>query len=92
VFQEKARNLAGFELAVGAYDQALRIAPWWADAYYSRALAEGEAGRFADAARDFQLYLLSNPPAKAADEARDRLLQMQTKQAQSEQKRLVPKP
>jgi hypothetical protein len=91
-FQEKARNPAGFELAVGAYDRALRIALWWADAYYRRALAEGEAGRFADAARDLQLYLLSNPPAHAADEARARLAQMKAKQAQAEQKRAVTKP
>ena len=81
-FQAKAKTPASFEIAVDAYDQALRIVPWWADAYYSRALAEGEAGRFTDAARDFQLYLLSNPPAQAADEARARLLQMKTKQAQ----------
>jgi tetratricopeptide (TPR) repeat protein len=84
-FQAKAKNAAGFELAVEAYDEALRIAPWWADAYYGRALAEGESGRFADAVRDLQLYLLSNPPALAADEARDRLHQMQTKQAGQKQ-------
>ena len=80
-FQDKAKDAAGFELAVSAYDEALRIVPWWADAYYSRALAEGAAGRFADAARDLQLYLLSKPPAPAADEARARLLQMQKKQS-----------
>jgi tetratricopeptide (TPR) repeat protein len=85
-FQDKAKDAAGFELAVSAYDEALRLVPWWADAYYSRALAEGQAGRFADAARDLQLYLLSNPPAPAADEARARLLQMQKKQAQAEKR------
>jgi tetratricopeptide (TPR) repeat protein len=91
-FQKKAKAPADFELAVGAYDEALRIAPWWADAYYSRALAEGAAGRFADAARDFQFYLLSNPPAQAADEARARLLQMQAKQAQTDKKPPAAKP
>ena len=85
-FRAKARTSADFELAVRAYDQALRICPWWAEAYYHRALAEGDAGRFADAARDFQLYLLSKPPTQAADEARERLLQMQAKHAESGRK------
>lgn len=78
-FEEKARNGADLELAVAEYDKVLRLAPWWADAYYRRALVEGAVGRFGDAARDLEFYLMSNPAPAAADEARARLAQMQAK-------------
>ena len=81
-FEEKAKNGADVELAVAEYDKALQIVPWWADAYYRRALAEGAVGRFGDAARDLEFYLMSNPAPAAADEARARLEQMQAKQEQ----------
>lgn len=54
---KKASDSAGASKAVDLFTQALNIAPWFADAYYNRAMAQQAAGQFNAAADDLKLYL-----------------------------------
>ena len=54
---KKASDSAGASKAVELFTQALTIAPWFADAYYNRALAREAAGQFESAIDDLKLYL-----------------------------------
>ena len=54
---KKASDPAGASKAVDLFTQALNVAPWFADAYYNRAIAREAAGQFEPAIDDLKLYL-----------------------------------
>ncbi len=54
---KKASDPAGASKAVDLFTQALTIAPWFADAYYNRAMAREAAGQYEPAIGDLKLYL-----------------------------------
>ena len=54
---KKATDPAGASKAVDLFTQALNVAPWFADAYYNRAIAREIAGQFEQAIDDLNLYL-----------------------------------
>jgi tetratricopeptide (TPR) repeat protein len=54
---KKASDPAGARKAVDLFTQALNIAPWFADAYYNRAIARETAGQFEPAIDDLKLFL-----------------------------------
>lgn len=54
---KKATDTAGAVKAVDLFTQAIHIAPWYAEAYRSRALARETAGQFEAAIDDLTLYL-----------------------------------
>ena len=68
---KKASNPAGAGKAIGLFTQAIAAAPWYADAYYNRALAREIAGQFEAAIDDLKLYLkfkLSEDDRRAAQD------------------------
>lgn len=46
---------------VATFDRALRVAPWWGEAYLWRAASEAGCGRTLEATRSLRLYQLSRP-------------------------------
>ena len=54
---KKAGDSAGAAKAVELFTQSLNTAPWFAEAYYNRALARETAGQFTGAMDDLKLYL-----------------------------------
>src|SRR3990172_1141519 len=52
---KKASDPAGASKAVDLFTQALNIAPWFAEAYYNRAIARETAGQFDSAIDDLKL-------------------------------------
>ena len=54
---KKASDPADAVKAVDLFTQALNVAPWFADAYYNRAIAREAAGQFEPAIDDLKLYL-----------------------------------
>jgi tetratricopeptide (TPR) repeat protein len=54
---KRASDPAGASKAVDLFTQALDIAPWFADAYYNRALAREAAGQYESAIDDLKFYL-----------------------------------
>lgn len=76
---KSARSPAQQTLAVQSFQEALKIAPWWGDAYYNLAVAQELAGQFDTAQTSFKLYILTNPGAKDAREAQDRIYALNAK-------------
>jgi len=74
VFQKQATDASGYELAIAAYREALRVAPWWADAYYNLAVALESDRKFNEAIDATRLYMASVPAGSAeAREAQNRI-------------------
>ena len=61
--------------AIDHYEEALNIAPWWADGHFNRALLLGEAENYPDAVSEMKKYLALEPNAKDARAAQDKLYQ-----------------
>jgi tetratricopeptide (TPR) repeat protein len=55
---------ADLDDAIKEWDEALRVAPWWAEAYYNAALVLEKRERYADGAHYLQMYLLASPHAE----------------------------
>lgn len=54
---KKSSDPAGAVKAVDLFTQAISISPWFADAYYNRAIAREAAGQFESAIDDLRFYL-----------------------------------
>ncbi len=70
---KKASDPAGAGKAVDLFTQALTIAPWFADAYYNRAVAREAAGQFELAIDDLKLYLGFKLTGAERREAQDKI-------------------
>jgi tetratricopeptide (TPR) repeat protein len=70
---KKANDPAGASKAVDLFTQALTVAPWFADAYYNRAIAREAAGQFEPAMDDLKLYLEFNLSDAERREAQDKI-------------------
>ncbi len=80
VFQKEAKDASGYELAISAYREALRSAPWWGDAYYNLAVALESARQFGVAIASIKLYMASVQAGSAeAREAQNRMYAIEAK-------------
>jgi len=80
VFQKEAKDASGYDLAISAYREALRVAPWWGDAYFNLAVALEAAGKFDEAIASVKLYVASVPGASAeAREAQNHIYAIEAK-------------
>ena|SRR6266850_957077 len=59
--------------AVELFTKALAISPWWADAYFNRAIARETAGQFSEAIDDLKLYLEFKLTDAERREAQDKI-------------------
>jgi tetratricopeptide (TPR) repeat protein len=80
VFLKEAQGMVGYDLAITAYRDALRIAPWWGDAYFNLGVALTSANRFDEAIVSFKLYMHSvlSESAEARD-AQNRIYALEAK-------------
>ena len=70
---KKSSGPAGANKAVELFTQALTVAPWFADAYYNRALARETTGQFETAIDDLKLYLAFTLTDAERREAQDKI-------------------
>lgn len=70
---EGAVGRKAFAEAAERYADALRVAPWWAEGHYNRALILAELGRHAHAIREMRRYLALVPGAADARSAQDQI-------------------
>jgi tetratricopeptide (TPR) repeat protein len=70
---KKASDPAGASKAADLFTQALTVAPWFAEAYYNRALARETAGQFEPAIDDLKLYLEFKLTDAERREAQDKI-------------------
>ena len=77
--QKVATNQTGYELTISEYREAIRVAPWWADAYFNLGVAlEGAVG-LDNAIAESRRYVLSEPNTEDARAARDRIYAIEDK-------------
>ena len=62
-----------FGEAAARYRDALKIAPWWPEGYFNRALLLGEMGRYGNAIGEMRKYLALVPDAPDARAAQDKI-------------------
>ena len=62
-----------FSEAAEYYTTVLKIAPWWPDGHFNRALILGELNRFVEAMREMNRYLQLVPDAPNARAAQDKI-------------------
>lgn len=88
VFQKEAKDVSGYGLAVSAYRDALRAAPWWGDAYYNLAVALESAGKFDEAIISLRNYMVSvSPGSPEAREAQNKIYALEAKKEMAVAKR-----
>jgi tetratricopeptide (TPR) repeat protein len=61
--------------AIRIYGEGLKIAPWWPDGHFNRALLLAESKRYRDAIIGMNRFLLLEPDSPDARTARDRVYQ-----------------
>lgn len=76
---KSASNASGQKLAVESYQEALKIAPWWGDAYYNMSVAQDLAGQFDAAQASLRFYILTNPGNKETRDAQDKIYALNAK-------------
>ncbi len=74
-----AKNPAQQALAAQSFTEALKVAPWWGDAYYNLGVAQELAEKYDAAEQAFNFYLLSNPKATEKREVQDRIYVLSAK-------------
>ena len=70
---EAAINRKSFDEAAARYLDALKVAPWWPEGHFNRALILGETGRFKQATGEMRKYLMLVPEAPDARAAQDKI-------------------
>ncbi len=74
-----AKNPAQQALAAQSFTEALKVAPWWGDAYYNLGVAQELAEKYDEAEKAFNFYLLSNLSATERREVQDRIYTLSAK-------------
>lgn len=70
---EAAVRRKSFTEAAVRYRDALKIAPWWPEGYFNRALLLGETGEYKQAISNMKRYLMLVPAAPDAQAAQDKI-------------------
>ncbi len=76
-FFKEAQDPSGYDLAIRAYKDAIRIAPWWPEAYFNLGIAQEKAELFGEAVETLKLYLLTQP--EDAEDAEKKLYELEAK-------------
>lgn len=80
VFQKEAKDASGYALAITAYRDALRSAPWWGDVYFNLSIAQESAGKFDEAIVSIRNYLASvQAGSTEAREAQNKIYALEAK-------------
>ena len=74
-----AKNPAQQALAAQSFTEALKVAPWWGDAYYNLGVAQELAEQYDAAENSFAFYLLSNPIEQERRDVQDRIYALSSK-------------
>jgi predicted TPR repeat methyltransferase len=62
-----------FNDAANLYGEALKVAPWWPEGHFNRALVLSETGDYDTAMREMKHYLQLAPDAPNARAAQDKI-------------------
>jgi len=82
----EAKEQSDYKDAVKEFRKALRIAPWWADAYFNLAVAQENARQFRDAISSLKLYLIASPDSADAIAVRNNIYALEYKLEKAKKK------
>lgn len=83
-FVKMAKSPEDYDEAAEELTAALRVAPWWADAWVNLALVEEKRSRFDDAAQDLRLYLLAAPSAPDSTAIENKIVELEVASRQAQ--------
>ncbi len=75
---EFAAQQKRYDDAIRFYGEGVKIAPWWAQGHFNRALLLGEKGRYREAAASMNKYLQLEPNAPDARAVQDKIYQWES--------------
>lgn len=75
---EFAAKQKRYDDAIRLYGEGVKLAPWWAQGHFNRALLLAEKNRYREAAVAMNKYLLLEPNAPDARAAKDRIYQWES--------------
>ena len=81
---EMAKSPADQELAIKEFEQAVKLAPEWPEAYRQLALAQEKAEKYGDAAASLKQYLRLAPDASDAEAVKSLINKLEYKQEQED--------
>src|SRR5687767_2912453 len=70
---KSAKDAGSQKLAIASFNEALKIAPWWGDAYYNLAVTQELTGQLTQAEQTLKWFILSSPGESEARDAQDRV-------------------
>ncbi len=76
---EMAKTNADYEDAIMEFEQAVRLAPDWADAYYNLGMVQEKVGKYKEAIRSYEQYLRLAPDTDDAGTVRRRINKLEYK-------------
>lgn len=79
---EMAKSAGDYALAAKEFEQAARLAPDWADAYYSLGMVQEKAGKYSDAVTSLRQYLRLTPNTPDAQKIREQIYKLEYKAEQ----------
>jgi len=83
---KQARGEKGLDGAIAEYEEAIRLAPWWAGLHLNLALVHEQRGNYRQAAESLSLFLLASPNDPEAAMVQNKIyeLEYKAKRAQRE--------
>jgi tetratricopeptide (TPR) repeat protein len=76
---KKSGDSSNLDEAIDELHQAVRIAPWWPDAYFNLGIVLEMRERYGDATRNLKLYLLAAPNSPDAAAVQQQIYQLEYK-------------
>ncbi|MEW6352959.1 MAG: tetratricopeptide repeat protein [Pseudomonadota bacterium] len=78
-----AKDQQGFERAANEFRQALKLAPWLADAYYNLGVVLDKAEKYPEAIQNLKLYLHARRDAPDARQVQELIYEVEYRQEES---------
>lgn len=70
---QSSKDAQQLSLAIASLREALKLAPWWGDAYFNLGVTHELAGHHVQAERNFAIFLVAVADEKEAREVQDRI-------------------
>lgn len=70
---KNAKSNSDYIEAAQEFSKALRLAPWWAEAYFNLAIAQEKAGKFSEAILNLKYYIMVTPNAPDVEKVKDQI-------------------
>jgi tetratricopeptide (TPR) repeat protein len=74
---KRASDEAGFKEAEEGFEKAVKLAPWWPEAYFHLGLIQEQLRKFEKAKDNFELYLYASPGAADVEAVKEKTYELE---------------